>query len=262
MIASIHSWSSSPLVLGERNSQPLTMGSDEVHVWQASLSLTVSSLQSLQQTLTIDERTRAEQFRFQQDREHFIAARGLLRTILSRYLGVEPNHLRFCYNSNGKPALIPSYGGDTLRFNLSHSYGLALYAVTRDQGIGIDLEYVRTNIPWQEMAEQFFSSRENGMLRSLPVDLQPKAFFNCWTRKEAYIKATGKGLSIPLNQFDVSLVPGEPAALLSTQWDPQEAARWSLQELILGPKYVAALAVEGDRCQLKCCQLLVRLGCD
>lgn len=145
------------LTMQQDPAQTQVLGSDEVHVWQAPLNLTACHLQSLQQILAPDERSRAERFHFQQDQEHFTAARGLLRVILSCYLGLEPSHLRFCYNCNGKPALVPSSGGDMLRFNLSHSHGLALYAVTQNRDVGVDLEYIRTDFPWREMAERFFS---------------------------------------------------------------------------------------------------------
>lgn len=246
MNISVNSWSSPP--------KTLTLSSDEVHVWRASLKQAASCVQSLQQTLSVDEQGRAERFHFQKDREHFIVARGLLRAILSHYLGREPGDLSFCYNQNGKPALGEAHGGDTLRFNLSHSHGIALYAVTQNRDIGVDLEYIRADFPCEQIAERFFSPQENSALRMIPAHMKHQAFFNCWTRKEAYIKATGKGLSIPLDQFDVTLAPGEPAVLLNTKWNSQEACRWSLQELSLSPDYAAAIAFEGSGCQIKCWQ--------
>lgn len=242
----LQTWSSPP--------RSLTLIANEVHVWHASLDQTAYCIQSLYQTLTIDEQSRAERFHFQKDRMHFILARAFLRAILSRYVGIPPSHLRFCYNGNGKPALNPEHCGHTLRFNLSHSQGLALYAITQNQDIGIDLEHIRTDFPWREIAARFFSPRENAALQSLPSNQQIQAFFSCWTRKEAYIKAVGKGLAIPLDQFDVSLIPGKPAALLYTEWNPQEAGLWYLQELVPAPNYVAALAVKGTLQKLQCWQ--------
>jgi 4'-phosphopantetheinyl transferase len=145
-----------------------------------------------------------------------------------------------------------------LSFNLTHSHQLALYAVTRRREIGVDLEYVRADFADEQIAERFFSPREVAALRTVPENLLKEAFFHCWTRKEAYVKAKGEGLSIPLDQFDVSLAPGEPALLLSTRDDPQEADRWSLQALFPGSGYVAALAVEGRTWRLKCWQWLAR----
>jgi 4'-phosphopantetheinyl transferase len=120
--------------------------------------------------------------------------------------------------------------------------------------VGIDLEYIRSDLAVEQIAERFFSRREIATLRALPIDLRTYAFFLCWTRKEAYIKARGEGLSLPLDQFDVSLIPGEPAALLNTQRDLYEVSRWSLQELTPAPGYAAALAVEGHGWHLACWQ--------
>jgi 4'-phosphopantetheinyl transferase len=206
----------------------------------------------LLKTLAPDERSRAERFYFQVDRDHFIVARGILRAILSRYLETEPEQLRFYYASHGKPELAKEFDRHGVRFNISHSQGLALFAITRDREVGVDLEAIRPGIAGEKIAERFFSPREVRVLRAPPGDLQDEAFFNCWTRKEAYIKAKGEGLSMPLDTFDVSLVPGEPAALLNTKADPQEASRWSLRELFPAPGFAAAVAVEGKDWQLRC----------
>ena len=232
----------------------LTLSSDKVHVWRASLEVTASRVQTLQNTLATDELSRAERFYFEKDRKRFVVARGLLRAILSRYLSIEASQLRFCYSPYGKPALATTPGQDTLSFNVSHSHGLALYAVTRGREIGIDLERIHADLECEQIAARFFSPRENAVLRALPTKLKTEAFFNCWTRKEAYIKARGGGLSFPLDQFDVSLAPGEPTTLLNTRGDPQEATRWSLRALTPGPGYVAALAVEGHGWRFKCWQ--------
>ena len=232
----------------------IRLGSDEVHVWRADLTLSASRVESLEQTLSTDERERAQRFCFQTDREHFIVARASLRAILGCYLDVEPDELRFCYSPKGKPALSSESLGGDLRFNLSHSDGLALYAVTRGREIGVDIERVRPELADGKIAERFFSPREVAALRALHPHLQLQAFFNCWTRKEAYIKARGDGLSLPLDQFDVSVVPGEPAALLNTTHDLGESSRWLLRQLFPGADYVAALAVEGLDWRLQCWQ--------
>jgi 4'-phosphopantetheinyl transferase len=209
-------------------------------------------VRSLWHTLTADECQRAERYIFAKDRAHFVVARGLLRVLLGRYLGQEPQHLRFTYGRHGKPALATETGGVALRFNVSHSHGLALYAITRGREVGVDIEHIRPEVAQEQVAERFFSPREVTVLRALPTPLQAPAFFACWTRKEAYIKATGAGLALPLDQFDVSLAPGEPAALLHTAWDPQEATRWALQDLAPAPGYRAAVAVAGHDWHLTC----------
>jgi 4'-phosphopantetheinyl transferase len=230
------------------------LGCDEVHVWRATLDQTPSQIQSFRKSLAADEQARAERFYFERDRRHFIVARGVLRAILGGYLKRAPEGLSFCYSSHGKPALAGESGGDAIRFNVSHSHGIALYAVTRGREVGIDLERIRSNLEVEEIAGRFFSRREVAMLRALPTEEQREAFFRCWTRKEAYIKARGEGLSLPLDQIDVLLAPGEPAAILGTRPDPSEAFRWSLQELATAPGYVAALAVEGQGWRLACWQ--------
>lgn len=232
----------------------LALGADEVHVWRASLNHMQDRLQPLRGTLAPEESERAARFHFARDRRHYIAARGLLREILSRYLKFSPDRLRFKYTSYGKPYLTDECGGEWLRFNVSHSGELALYAFSREREVGVDIEQIRADIEHQQIASQFFSEQEVAALLALPPHLQQEAFFLCWTRKEAYIKGIGEGLSLPLDSFDVSLTPGAPAALLAVRGDAQEAARWTLQALEPGPGYRAALVAEGRDWQLKCWQ--------
>jgi len=201
-------------------------------------------------TLAPDELRRADRYRFERDRRRFIVARGVLRAILSRYTGVEPGQLRFRYGAQGKPQLVGETGREALRFNLSHAHELVLFAVARGRAIGVDLEYVRRDLADLELAERFFSPTEVAVLRALPAYARCRAFFNCWTRKEAYIKAKGGGLSIPLDQFDVTLGPGKAAALVEARWDAEEASRWSLHGMDPAPGYVAALAVQGRAWEL------------
>lgn len=228
----------------------LSLAEHEVHVWRAALDQPAATVQALLQTLTPDERGRAERFHFQPHRDNFVVARGVLRAILSRYLRVEPGALRFRYGQYGKPALV----GGELRFNVAHSHNLALYAITQRREVGLDLEYATEHCASAQLAERFFSRREVEMLSTLPPDNYRAGFFNCWTRKEAYLKARGTGLSLELNQFDVSLAPGEPAALLSSRENAQEVSRWSMRELAPDPSYAAALVVEGHGWQLNCWQ--------
>ena len=232
----------------------LVLGCDEVHVWRATLDQTSSQIQSFLRNLAADEQARAEQFYFKRDREHFIVGRGVLRAILGGYLKRAPECLSFCYGSHGKPALAGESDRDAIRFNVSHSHGIALYAVTRGREVGIDVERIRFNLAVAEIARRFFSQREVAMLRALPTEEQREAFFRCWTRKEACLKARGEGLSLPLNQIDVSPAPGKPDAAPGTQPDSSEASRWLLQELAPAPGYVGALAVEGHGWRLACWQ--------
>jgi 4'-phosphopantetheinyl transferase len=229
----------------------LRLEDDDVHVWRASIDLPAQQVRELRCILTPDELERAERFHFPRDRNRFIVARGVLRDILAHCVNEDPGQIRFHYGPYGKPNLVRRDGERRLCFNLAHSRGVALYALTYHREIGVDLEYKITGLIDERIAEHFFSAQEIAALRALPPNAQIEAFFNCWTRKEAYIKAKGKGLSLPLDQFVVSLAPGEPAMLKDTPGDPLEANRWSLHTLSPGPGYVAALAVEGHSLQIK-----------
>jgi len=229
----------------------LTLAPDEVHVWRASLEQPGSRVGELRALLSPEEGARAARFHFEKDRVHFVVARGVLRTLLGLYLASRPAELSFAYSPFGKPALAHAPGTRPILFNVSHSGGLALYAFTRGREVGVDVEQERADFTGDEIAERFFSAREVEALRAVGHDLRTRAFFNCWTRKEAYIKAVGEGLSRPLDSFAVSLAPGEPAALLYSA-DASETSRWSLRELSPAPGYAAALAVEGHGWRLLC----------
>jgi 4'-phosphopantetheinyl transferase len=241
-IGPIERWSAPP--------EHLDLSANELHVWNAFLEPERYSLSSLQRTLSGDEMDRAEQYRFAADRHRFIAARGLLRIVLGRYLGISPETLRFRYGPYGKPSVAVESGGTSLQFSVSHSSSLVLYAVTRGRQVGIDVERIRLLPEAQALVERYFSSAEQVAFCALPSEQQLLAFFRCWTRKEAYIKAKGQGLSLGLDRFVVSLAPGEPARLLHVDEDQQEASCWSLHELSPGPGYVATLAVEGQGLRL------------
>lgn len=229
----------------------ITLEKDEVHIWNARLDVPEIQVKKWQLYLSRDELQRAQRFHFVKDQYHFIVARGVLRKVLSYYLKKQPYEIQFDYNKYGKPILKKQPGDAPIRFNLSHSHGLALYAISLDQNVGIDIEYIREDFSDLEIANRFFSRDEVAALKSLPVADQKKAFFLCWTRKEAFIKAKGKGLSIPLNQFDVSLIPNQPAELLKTRYDRLEVSRWSLFNIDLFPDYAAAMAAEGKNMQVK-----------
>ncbi|HEY7329468.1 MAG TPA: 4'-phosphopantetheinyl transferase superfamily protein [Gemmataceae bacterium] len=232
--------------------QPLVTA-DDVHVWRIGLEVGDTLLARLRDILSDDEQQRADRFHFEKDRRHFTSARAAMRILLAGYLARRPQEVRFAYSNYGKPRLADANNGGDLRFNLTHSHGLALLAVTRRREIGVDVERLRDmERDGESLAQRFFSPRELAVLLSLPQDQRREAFFHCWTRKEAYIKAHGEGLSLPLEQFDVSLHPDEPAALLATQHDPQEVRRWSLQALFPGEGYVGALVVEGHSWRLWC----------
>ncbi len=231
--------------------RPPQLAAEDVHVWRIVLECGDAALARLDASLADDERRRAERFHFEKDRRHFIAGRGALRTLLAGYLHQRPDQVRFAYTNYGKPLL----ADDTippLRFNLSHAHGLGLLAVTLGREIGVDVERIRDDLDREPLAERFFSPREVADLKALPPELRREAFYQCWTRKEAYIKAVGKGLSLPLDRFDVSLRPGEPAALLATLDHPHEARRWSMRSSAPGEGFVGARVVQGHPWRLWC----------
>jgi 4'-phosphopantetheinyl transferase len=230
-------WSSPPSLL--------SLPSNEAHVWRIALEQPADVQDNFLRTLDQDERTRANRFHFEKHQRRFVVARGFLRSLLARYLDITPEEVRFSYGPYGKPALSGEHRNSGLRFNASHSHELAIYAFVQDYEVGVDVEHINESFASEDIARHFFSSYEVQTLLALPEAERAAAFFRCWTRKEAYIKAIGSGLSHPLDEFDVTLAPNEPAALLRVQREPDSVARWSLFNLDVGDGYAGALAVEG-----------------
>jgi 4'-phosphopantetheinyl transferase len=232
-----------PRPIWSRPLDDLDLQSHQVDIWRARLDLPTEVLDQMKATLSSDESQRAERLHFPTDKDRFIAAHGCLREILARYLHCESDQLVFSKNHYGKPAL----RNHKAEFNLSHSGDLALIAVTQERKVGVDVERIRQGISSQVIARQYFSKSEVAELGTLTSEQREVAFFTCWTRKEAFIKARGMGLSLPLDSFDVSLSPNEPARLRATRPDPQEATRWTLFSLEVDPGYASAIAVEGGQ---------------
>ena len=220
------------------------LGLSDVHVWRSTLDWSMDNLDRFRAHLSQDERQRAASFYFERHRNHYIAARGILRELLARYLRRAPAEFHFTYSAFGKPSL----GGD-VRFNVSHSHGLALFAFAATD-IGVDVERLRSELAGQEIAQRFFAPEEAVKLSELPPDARVPAFFRCWTRKEAFIKAHGSGLSLPLSKFTVEFC-GAPQ-LLSTAFDPAEAERWRLYALEPGAGHAGAVAARGHHHEVQC----------
>lgn len=216
------------------------LAANEIHVWRTKLECTDEELAPFMATLSADERARGARFIKEKSRRHFIAGRGFLRATLAAYLERRPALLSFRYGLHGKPELLDA--GD-LHFNLSHSADCAILGVTRVQPLGVDVERIRTLANWEGIARRFFSEAEVTELAAVAASEREQAFFNCWTRKEAYIKACGEGLARPLDQFVVSLKPGAPPGLLHVQDHEDEPARWVMRTLTPYPGYVACLAI-------------------
>jgi 4'-phosphopantetheinyl transferase len=226
----------------------------ELHVWVASLNRTQTQRDHFWQHLSEDEQARANRFYFDRDRHHYIVARGLLRQLLGSYLQLPANQIAFAYGEHGKPELADGLAYSGVQFNVSHAQGVALLAFARHREVGVDIEQVRPLDDGEQIAERFFSKHEVAVFTAVPPEQKPQAFFNCWTRKEAFIKVIGEGLSCPLDSFDVTLKPGEPAELLQVKGSPEAAARWKLQNLEPAAGYAGAVIAEGREWQLRCWQ--------
>lgn len=230
---------------------PIEFPENEVHLWRVELAALAKAEQRWKEILSDDERLRAARFHFPQDRQYFMATRAVLRMILASYAASDPQKVVFGYSDKNKPFVSRRQAGSDIEFNVSHSGDIALLAFARHRELGVDVERVREDFEHETIARRFFSEPEQRQLATLAPEERYAGFFRCWTRKEAYIKAQGVGLSLPLDQFDVSLKPGDANAMLATRPDHSEAARWSLREVPAGDGYVAALYVRGDGWHLK-----------
>lgn len=221
-----------------------------VHVFSTLLDVPAKRLKELAQWLSDDEWQRANRFHLERDRRRFIAGRGTLREILAALLDINPASLVFAYGEFGKPQIAAPALAHSLHFNLAHAESIAVYA-TAQLALGVDLERVRAMDDAMSIASRFFSPREERYLLALPAEQRTEAFFNCWIRKEAYLKAIGLGLGECLDQVEVSLAPGEAAALLGA---PNESQPWFLHSLIPAAGFVGALAVQREDSHVNCWQ--------
>jgi 4'-phosphopantetheinyl transferase len=215
-----------------------------VHLWIVPLEAPETAWKSWQEVLSADEQARAARFHFERDRRRFVVTRASLRRLLASYTRSDPALLAFSYSSYNKPSL--SESPTDIRFNVSHSGELALLAITHGREVGVDIEKIRPEVEAETLAERFFSPAERKALRGTPAKGKSAAFFRGWTCKEAFVKAQGMGLSLPLDCFDVELEPEKPAALLATRPDAAEAKLWSLHLVEVPDGYAAALAVQGS----------------
>lgn len=227
------------------STDPWSFCSNNVHLWLTSLDVTDRVYDVLIRGLSLDEWMRANQFVFQQDRRNFIVTRGILRDILSNYIHCQPADVCFRYETNGKPLLSLPAASSRLDFNLSHSSGLLVVAITPGKRVGVDVERIRPLPDLNLIASHSLSEYEQDMLALITGEGKRFGFFRCWTRKEAYLKALGNGLSTPLDSFDMSLSTDSPAGMLSNRLDPNEVSRWSFYTFVPLQGFVGALAIEG-----------------
>lgn len=224
-----------------------------IDVWTVRLDEPAPAAGSDSTLLSPDELARANRFHFEKDRIHFARCRSALRRLLAGYLAIPANEVRFDYLASGKPQLAAEQNPRALQFNVSHSAGMALIAIASERRLGVDIEKIRDDVDTTSLAERFFSLRERAGLQALPADLRLPGFFACWTRKEAFLKATGDGLSFPLADFSVTTHPALDPALEEIRGSTEAAQQWSLADLSVVDGYRATLALEGAFPRLETC---------
>ena len=229
----------------------LDISSDHVDVWLTSTELGEQQVQEYKKSLSVAELARAEKFTTDYKYKEFIVARGLLRQVLSRMTGLDICGFDFNHGKHGKPYLDSNVAGKNIAFNVSHSHGMALVAITPGGRLGVDLEKIRPEVEWQALAKRFFSAAEFQALNGCPDDSRLKSFFTCWTRKEAFVKAVGDGIARGLREFDVSIDPDESAGLLNIRWQGEDAADWTIKNIPVRGNYAAALAVDRPDCRVR-----------
>jgi 4'-phosphopantetheinyl transferase len=222
----------------------ISLSSSDVDIWCVKLHSLSAHVQDLAGILSSEEKNRFEKFRFDRDKLRSVASRGMLRLILSAYLEQPPAQIEVISGPQGKPALFHQGKRHSIQFNVSHSHETVLYGITRIGEIGVDIEKVRDVPDFEKIIGRFFSPRERAAFDVLPPTQRKRAFFTCWSRKEAFMKARSDGFSLPLDQFDVSILPDQPAALLSTSWDPLEVDGWLLSDIRLDADHAAAMALD------------------
>lgn len=220
---------------------------NQIHIWRIDINNPTVDVDHLfSDILSEDEKKRADRLRSEKDKRRFIVSRGLLRENLGSYLGAEPSEITFDYNKYGKPDIKPKYNPRNIKFNVSHSANLAIYAISQNREIGVDLEYIREVRTADKIIKRFFTKQETDFYHSQPEGKKNLAFFTLWTRKEAYSKARGMGIGLPLKEFDLNLIPN-PRNISS---DNKPKSKWSLIDIEINEDYLAALATEGDNLEI------------
>jgi 4'-phosphopantetheinyl transferase len=229
-----------------------TLDEGDVHVFTFRLNPPAEVRESLATYLSEEESARAARFRFERDRHRFVVGRGVLRSVLGEYVEAPPEKIQFHYNAQGKPMLRPEMSNGRLHFNLAHSEDIAVLGITRAGQVGVDVERVRPLPDFDELVKQFFSPRESEEFLKLSEVEKPEAFFNLWTRKEAWLKATGEGIAHSLHLVEVSFLPGQSARLLSIPARLRANPDWLLHPLYPARDFAAAVAVNAKQAQFKC----------
>ena len=225
-------WQTAPSDLG--------ISPQHVDIWLTSTELGEEQARAYRESLSQGELERAQKFKSDAKYREYIVTRGLLRQVLTSMAGLDIAGVDFLDDEHGKPCLDSSVAGETVAFNVSHSHGLALVALTPGGRLGVDLEKIRPEVDWRPLARRYFSGAEFRALDEFPEDLRLKAFFTCWTRKEAFVKALGAGVAYGLKEFDVSIDPDEAYAALTLRRPDEDAARWLIKNVPVPGNHVAA----------------------
>ena len=231
--------------MGSVREQPIPLNPGIVDLWQVSLDPPAADVAYLGGLLTADERERAERYKFDHLRRRFVVGRGMLRMLLSRLVRRPPEQLVFSYGPHGKPALVTERGDAPIEFNVAHCEDVALFAFAVGRRLGVDVERARTFADMNDLANHYFAPEERRSLASVAVGQQEAAFYAGWTRKEAFIKATGEGLARELDSFAVTLAPQEPVRIVHVDGDTNAAQRWRLLAIALAPPFFGAVVAEG-----------------
>lgn len=226
----------------------MVLGEKEIHVWRINFNAQLKAQRFFHDLLNPDEKDRVSKFRFAKDKRKFNISRGVLRILVGEYLEMDPQKVTFRYEKYGKPQLQHE---TRMKFNVSHSGDMAIIGFVKDYDIGVDIEHVKNDFNVLDLAENFFSRHEIEMLRTIPPKEQPLAFYRCWTRKEAFIKAEGSGLSFPLHEFTVSMTKDNEAKLEHTDWNPDAKHQWSMFSFKPAQNYIAALAINDSATSFK-----------
>ena len=229
----------------------LEISADHVDVWLASTDPGERQIREYKALLSPAELARMEKFRVEFKYREYIVTRGLLRRVMTKMTGLDVTGIDFDYGEHGKPSFPVCAESGSAAFNVSHSHGLALVALTLGGRLGVDLERIRPKAEWRSLAEHYFSAAEIQALNGYPGESGLKAFFTCWTRKEAFVKALGAGVSYGLKEFDVSIDPDEADAALTIRSEDEDAARWLIKKLPVPASHVAALALDRPVCNIR-----------
>lgn len=215
---------------------------DQIHIWYININDYQNHTNELMHYLDDQENKRAQQFKFAKDRNSFICSHAILRRLLSKYCNCDQKKILYNYNAFNKPSLNNDYN---INFNLSHSFHRGIIAITKNHPIGIDIEYMKNKPILDDLAKRFFSAHEYNEYKILPQQQKTLGFYNCWTSKEAFVKAVGMGLTFPLKNFTVNLNPELKAKILSSKNQTININEWKLHRFIVENQYCIAIAWSG-----------------